>query len=109
SFATGAGIYDALFKKAGPAADGTLEPEAVTSNVATMVGPDQAEAMLTQWLYEYVSFALFVAESMLRAGAQGLALPDRGEGRAPPSGEGSGSKASRKKIGELIAPLAPKG
>src|SRR5207244_4241189 len=57
SFATGAGIYDALFLKAGPAQDGTLEPGKITENIIMLVGPDQVETMLAQWLYEYVSFA----------------------------------------------------
>ncbi|MEZ4295731.1 MAG: DUF4388 domain-containing protein [Polyangiaceae bacterium] len=66
SFATGAGIYDALFRKAGPQEDGTLEIDTIVENVMVMVGPAQAETMLAQWLYEYVSFAVFVAEPFLR-------------------------------------------
>jgi hypothetical protein len=97
SFATGAGIYDSLFRKAGPATDGTLVAERIVENIAVLVGPDQAETMLAQWLYEYVSFAMFVAEPYLR----------------PPS-EGASRKADAnatglaKKVAELIAPLAPK-
>jgi len=98
SFATGAGIYDALFRKAGPAPDGTLVPERIIENVGVLVGPipEQAEAMLAQWLYEYVSFAVFVAEPFLR--------PDSIPGGGRP---GTGSQLS-KNVAELIAPLAPK-
>jgi hypothetical protein len=101
SFATGAGIYDALFQKAGPAPDGTLGPDRIVENVAVLAGPDQAEAMLGQWLYEYVSFAVFVAEPYLRAGADGTPV----NMRASLSGQ---SSAIQRKIADLVAPLAPK-
>ena len=95
SFATGAGVYDALFRKAGPAEDGTLEIDQVIENIAILVGPDQAEVMMAQWLYEYVSFAMFVAEPFLRA-------------EAPVSlRSGMPEQPLAKKIAELIAPLAP--
>lgn len=117
SFATGAGIYDALFRKAGPAADGTLDGERITENIATLVGPEQTEATLAQWLYEYISFAMFVAEPYVR---QGEAAARRMEGRdafgqpqARPAsgaaGAGGGEKATlAKRIAELVAPLTPK-
>jgi hypothetical protein len=94
SFATGAGVYDSLFRKAGPAPDGTLEIDQVLDNIAILVGPEQAEVMMAQWLYEYVSFAMFVAEPFLRNEpvSTRTGVPD-----LPLS----------KKIAELIAPLAP--
>lgn len=89
SFATGAGVYDALFQRAGPAEDGALEPEQIVENIGMLVGPDQAEVMLTQWLYEYASFALFLAEPVVRQ-------------------EDGASKAGIvKEVAELIKPLAP--
>lgn len=99
SFATGAGIYDSLFRKAGPAADGTLIAERIVENIVVLVGPDQGETMLAQWLYEYASFAMFVAEPHLRP-------PSEGPGalrKADPMSSGLA-----KKVAELIAPLAPK-
>lgn len=86
SFASGAGVYDVLFQGAGPAADGTVNADRISDNVAMLVGPAESEAMLSQWLYEYSSFGLFVAEPVLR------------------QGEGTVTK----KVAELIAPLAPK-
>jgi hypothetical protein len=93
SFATGAGIYDALFRKAGPAKDGTLIPDRVVENIAVLVGPEEAEPMLAQWLYEYISFATFVAEPYLR-----------------PTSLARGTQGSMlaKQVAVLIAPLAPK-
>jgi hypothetical protein len=90
SFATGAGVYDALFMGgAGPAKDGTLHGEKIVDNIAMLAGPGEAGAqMLSQWLYDYASFAAFIGEPMLR------------------SGDKQGTTA--RKIGELIAPLAPK-
>jgi len=101
SFATGAGIYDALFRKAGPSPDGThLFPERIAENIAVLVGPDEAETMLAQWLYEYVSFAMFVAEPYLRPPPEA----------APASRRSESIQLSMlaKKVAELIAPLAPK-
>jgi hypothetical protein len=95
SFATGAGIYDSLFRRGGPAADGTLTPDRIIENVGVLVGPDQAEPMLAQWLYEYVSFAMFVAEPFLR--------PD-----GPGGKRSEGGSQLAKNVAELVAPLAPK-
>jgi hypothetical protein len=101
SFATGAGVYDALFRKAGPAADGTLIPERIIENIAVMVGPDQAEATLGQWLYEYVSFAVFVAEPFLRPGLESGPVSIR-------SGAQSQGSILARKVAALVGPLAPK-
>jgi hypothetical protein len=92
SFATGAGIYDALFMRAGPKPDGTLDEDRIIENVAMLVGPEQAEAMLAQWLYDYVSFAIFIAEPVLREAA--------GRGAA-------GAPGLAKNVADIIAPLAP--
>lgn len=100
SFATGAGIYDALFRKAGPAPDGTLITDRIIENIAVLVGPEQAEATLAQWLYEYVSFAIFVAEPFLRPGADA-------NGPSSRRGESHGSTLA-KDVADLVAPLAPK-
>ncbi|UQA56514.1 DUF4388 domain-containing protein [Polyangium aurulentum] len=90
SFATGAGIYDALFQRAGPAHDGTLDAERILENVQVLVGPEQAEAMLAQWLYDYVSFAIFIAEPVLRE------APAR-----------AGGASLAKNVADIMAPLAP--
>lgn len=89
SFATGAGVYDALFMGAGPNPDGTVHAERTLDNIAMMAGPGEAgEAMLSQWLYEYASFGLFVSEPILRTNEK--------------------QQTTARKVGELIAPLAPK-
>ncbi|MBK8257661.1 MAG: DUF4388 domain-containing protein [Polyangiaceae bacterium] len=96
SFATGAGIYDALFRRGGPQEDGSLVIETIVENVTVMVGPGQAESMLAQWLYEYISFAVFVAEPFLRQHEAGAAARKDG----PPS------QPLSKRLSTLIAPLA---
>lgn len=63
-FATGAGIYDALFQGAGPQPDGTLKPDRVERNFAVLAG-DEPDSWLASQLYEYVGFALFQAGSLL--------------------------------------------
>ena len=105
SFATGAGVYDSLFRKGGPAADGTLEPARIIENIGMLVGPDQAEGTLAQWLYEYVSFAVFVAEPFLRPGTDGA------RDAAPVSlrsGAASQGTTLARRVAELVRPLAPK-
>jgi hypothetical protein len=63
-FAGQSGIYEPLFHKAGPADDGTLRPDKVSRNLATLAG-DDPETWLTQLLHEYIGFAMFKAEALL--------------------------------------------
>jgi hypothetical protein len=63
-FATSIGLYDALFAGAGPREDGTIDQERVAQNVQTL-GEAASDALLSQWLYEYLAFALFDAGSYL--------------------------------------------
>lgn len=64
SFASGSGVYDALFMFAGPEADGTVKTDRVVTNIAGLAG-DDAISSLSQWLYEYTAFALFAATSLV--------------------------------------------
>jgi hypothetical protein len=64
AFASSIGIYDALFAGAGPADDGRLDEHRIAQNIQTMGGEDP-DNVLSQWLYEYVAFALFDAGSQL--------------------------------------------
>jgi hypothetical protein len=59
SFAIGAGVYDILFRGAGPDAEGALNPDKVADNAAIVAGGADTENILKQMLHEYVSFALF--------------------------------------------------
>ncbi|WP_394839586.1 DUF4388 domain-containing protein [Pendulispora rubella] len=63
-FATGGGVYDALFQGAGPLPDGSFRPERVARNLVAIAG-DDPDAWLMQLLHEYVGFALFHAGSLL--------------------------------------------
>jgi hypothetical protein len=64
-FATGTGVYPALFAGAGPTVDGSLRSDRVARNVVAWVGEDRPDAWLTQQLFEYAGFALFHAGSLL--------------------------------------------
>jgi hypothetical protein len=64
NFASSSGLYDALFMFAGPEADGSVKTERVVTNIASLAG-DDAVTSLSQWLYEYTSFALFAATSLV--------------------------------------------
>jgi hypothetical protein len=59
SFAVGAGVYDMLFRGAGPDASGALNPDKVADNAVIVAGGAEPENILKQMLNEYVSFALF--------------------------------------------------
>lgn len=64
SFASGAGLYDMLFRGAGPARDGTLDPEVVADNVE-LVDSSQPATTLRRMLHEYLAFALFSIQPKL--------------------------------------------
>lgn len=66
SFASGAGVYDILFRRAGPHPDGTLEAEVVADNLSVVAG-QSPEFTLRQMLHEYVGFGLFCAGAALGA------------------------------------------
>ena len=63
-FATNGWVYDPLFLDAGPLADGTLRPDRVAQNLASL-GGDDPDVWLVQLLHEYVGFAMFQAETLL--------------------------------------------
>ncbi|MET0793738.1 MAG: DUF4388 domain-containing protein [Polyangiaceae bacterium] len=70
-FAVGAGVYDILFRKAGPDETGALDPDTVAANSLAVAGGSDQDNLLRQMLHEYVSFALFSAGAALGSGAEG--------------------------------------
>ncbi|MEM9694018.1 MAG: DUF4388 domain-containing protein [Myxococcota bacterium] len=64
TYATGNGVYDVLFYGAGPDERGTLDPDQVEVNLARVAGDDE-DSFLRRKMHDYVSFAVFSAESML--------------------------------------------
>jgi hypothetical protein len=70
SFAVGSGVYDILFRNAGPDESGALEAEAVAHNSAIVAGGSDPDNLLKQMLHEYVAFALFSAGAALGAAAE---------------------------------------
>ena len=65
SFAVGAGVYDILFRKAGPDEAGVLDTKTVAENSVLVAAGSDPENILKQMLHEYVSFALFSAGTAL--------------------------------------------
>lgn len=63
-FAGGAGVYELLFRRAGPDERGLLNPDAVCTNLFDVADGDE-EPFLKAQLHEYVSFALFAAGNVL--------------------------------------------
>jgi hypothetical protein len=70
SFAVGAGVYDMLFRNAGPDESGALDAEAVAHNSAIVAGGADPDNILKQMLHEYVAFALFSAGAALGSAAE---------------------------------------
>lgn len=58
SFASGAGVFDLLFRHAGPNRDGTFDERVLVRNAELVAHPDP-EVTLRRMLHEYVGFALF--------------------------------------------------
>ncbi|MEP7049696.1 MAG: DUF4388 domain-containing protein [Pseudomonadota bacterium] len=71
SFAVGAGVYDILFRNAGPDESGALDPDTVAANSVAVAGGADQDNLLKQMLHEYVSFALFSAGAALGSEAEG--------------------------------------
>lgn len=59
SFAVGAGVYDILFRGAGPDESGMFDTDTVAENASLVAGGDDPEQILRQMLYDYVGFAMF--------------------------------------------------
>jgi hypothetical protein len=72
SFAVGAGVYDILFRGAGPDATGALDAERVAHNAVLVAAGADPQNMLKQLLHEYVSFALFSAGAALGSDAEAV-------------------------------------
>jgi hypothetical protein len=70
SFAVGAGVYDILFRNAGPDENGALDAEAVAQNAHIVAGGAGPDNILKQMLHEYVAFALFSAGAALGSSAE---------------------------------------
>lgn len=70
SFAVGAGVFDILFRGAGPDARGELDAHRVADNAVMVTSGSDPEQELAQMMYEYVSFALFSAGGVLPAAAE---------------------------------------
>ncbi|MEZ4446698.1 MAG: hypothetical protein R3B72_46905 [Polyangiaceae bacterium] len=69
-FATGAGVYELLFRGAGPDEKGCLDPDAVCSNLFDVADDDDDELFLKRQLHEYVSFGVFAAGQLLGTNAE---------------------------------------
>jgi hypothetical protein len=68
-FATGGGIYDALFQGAGPTEIGAFTAARVARNLAALAG-DEPDAWLAQQVLDYVGFAMFQAGQLLSREAE---------------------------------------
>jgi hypothetical protein len=65
SFAVGAGVYDILFRGAGPDRAGSFTADRVSENAALVAHGEDRERILKQMLFDYVGFAVFSAGSLL--------------------------------------------
>jgi hypothetical protein len=95
------GTYGQLFVGAGPADDGTLNAGAIAENVAKMPRPVEAEEMVAGWLFEYASYALFLARPHMRRAEQARSIRP-GEPIAT-------REPITSRIASLLEPIAPPG
>lgn len=65
SFAIGAGVYEILFRGAGPDDAGTLDAQKVAENAELVAHGEDPDRIVKQMLYDYVGFAVFSAGSLL--------------------------------------------
>ena len=98
-FASTGGVYTMLFEGAGPADDGTLNADRIAENLARFENPAEAEEMIGRWLYEYASYALFLARPHLRRGEAGKRGPLPSSDRA----------AVSQRVAVILEPIAPAG
>lgn len=82
SFAIGAGVYDILFRNAGPDENGRFESQVVADNAVIVAAGADPEAILKQLLHDYVSFAMFSAGAMLGRAGEADLYRDLGEAAA---------------------------
>jgi hypothetical protein len=77
-FATSVGVYGALFRDAGPRPDGSFDPAKLARNIGVVSGADRMTS-LSQWLYEYAAFGLFVARQLMPSDAEAKLLGEVNE------------------------------
>jgi hypothetical protein len=93
TYAAQSGVYPSLFAGAGPSDDGTLQATRVSENMAAAPDATVADERLAAWLYQYASYALFLARPHLRRMEQA-----RG-----------GKTRISKRVTEMLEPIAPAG
>lgn len=65
SFAVGAGVYDILFRGAGPDATGALSSDRVADNASLVARSEDPQQIVLQMLLDYLGFAVFSVGSVL--------------------------------------------
>ncbi len=97
AFASKGADYATLFAGAGPADDGTLDAVRTAENVLGMADPKGAEEKISHLLYEYASYALFLARPHLQRVQ---------DARNENGSEASGSKRLSQRIKTMLEPIA---
>jgi hypothetical protein len=95
AFAADREVCRALFAGAGPADDGTLQPQRVASNSIELTS-EQKEEVVAKALYEYASYALFLARPHLHRAQE-----------AQRAEEGLPKKRLSQRVTAMLEPLAP--
>lgn len=65
SFAVGAGVYDILFRAAGPDSAGALSADRVAENASLVARSEDPQQIVLQMLLDYLGFAVFSVGSVL--------------------------------------------
>jgi DNA-binding response OmpR family regulator len=110
TFAHGHPLYPTLLCDCGPNDDGTLDADRVTANLSRLSQPDAAGDMLSDALYEYASYAMFLARPHLgrREAAEAADGPvSSWEPRHPPKPVPPKKPRFSGTIAAVLAPIAP--
>lgn len=70
SFTIGAGVYDILFRGAGPTPEGELRATRVAENALIVAAGTDPEELVKQLLHDYVSFAVFTTGALVESAAE---------------------------------------
>ena len=97
AFADQRSPYRQLLAGIVPADDGSLDPAQVVANVGRMSHVAEPEDALGRWLYEYASYALFLARPQLLRARQ-----ERAE-----SGVSSDQARLSQRVAEILEPIVP--
>lgn len=94
--------YRALFTGFEPADDGALDARRIVANLPDLGMLPEPEDTLARMLYEYASYALFLARPQLSRGRA-----ERADGTPPSSNDGNEGPRLSQRVAAILEPIVP--